>query len=135
MKKKYFESYSRESFILIYEININENDSAIYKPTTEEVFDVMTSDEIWIKRELTFPEIKFFCIIRKAYPLFIEPIKVIKLTEKAKAALGVSEKVCPNEALFSIDYLSEQNSFSKFKSLQKEIYDEETQFGYSLQFY
>ena len=131
-EKKYFEAFNIKSYILVYEINIQEYDSAIYRPTTDEVFDVMVSDEIWIKRELIFPEIKLYCIVRKAYPIFIEPISILKLTKKAKTALGPSEMMCPNAALFSIDELPEQNSFSEYKSLLKEIYDKEIQNGFSL---
>jgi hypothetical protein len=131
---QYFEAYNMRSFILVYKINIQKNDSSIYKPTSDDVYDVSVSDEIWIKRELKFPEIKLHCIVRKAYPLFIELITVIKPTKKAQAVLGVSEIVCPNDALFSIDALPDQNSFSEYKSLLEKIHYEETQYGFQLKY-
>jgi len=96
-EKKYFESYNMRTFILIYKINIHESNPTIYNPTPDEVFDVIVSDEMWIKRELEFPEINLYCIVRKAYPLFIEPTTIIKLTKKAQSALKISEIVCPND--------------------------------------
>ena len=123
-EKKYFESYNMRSFILVYKIDIQEYDSSIYKPTPDEVYDVMASNEMWIKRELKFPEIKLYCIVRKAYPIFIEPVTILKLTKKAQTALNVSEIVCPNNALFYIDELPEQNSFIEYELLLKRIYHE-----------
>ena len=131
-EKKYFDSYNMRSFILVYKINIEESDPSIYKPTIDEVFDVKVSDEMWIKRELKFPEIKLCCIVRKAYPIFLEPPKIIKLTKKVQTVLGRYELVCPSNALFSIDELPKQNNIAEYKMLLEKIFFEETQYGFSL---
>jgi hypothetical protein len=133
-EKKYFDAYNMRSFDLIYKINIREDDSAIYQPTSDEVYDVEISDEIWIKRELKFPEIKLHCIVRKAYPLFFDPVTILTPSIKAQVILGQSEIDCPSDALFSLDELPEQNNFSEYKLLLEKIYNEGIQDGFSLRY-
>jgi len=130
---EYFKNYKFQHYILMYEINIPDDDPFIYYPTADEVFDIESSDEIWIKRELRFPEINLLCIFRKVYPLFIEPVPFIEIPLEAQYSFKLpQEMVYANDFMYEKDNIEYQETKDDFIKMIDKIYINETNSGFKL---